>query len=136
MVLPTGIEALVWADPHDAVRGQGVVVTSVPRMTEHAHFLDVNWTDPGAFVSMVDAGRSWQKTTLASFGLMLTDYRDPTTRRSTEKLNFDGKFALDLCSLVGSGSRPTVAPEARHGLIFGGSGLADAAVAALVYARA
>jgi ornithine cyclodeaminase/alanine dehydrogenase-like protein (mu-crystallin family) len=131
-----GIEALVCADPRDAVRGRDIVVTSVPRMTEHAHFLDVGWTDPGTFVSMVDAGRSWQKATLAGFGLMLTDYRDPTTRRSTEKLNFDGTFEVDLCSLVGGGNKPALTRDARRGLIFGGSGLADAAVAALVYARA
>ncbi len=131
-----GIEATVCSEPRDAVRGHGIVITSVPRMTEHAHFLDVAWAEPGAFVSMVDAGRSWQKATLAGFGLILTDYRDPATRRSTEKLNFDGTFDIDLCDLVGGSNRPAVAADARRGLIFGGSGLADAAVAALVYARA
>jgi len=132
----TGIEGVACSDPRDAVRGHGIVVSSVPRMTEHAHFLDVAWTAPGAFVSMVDAGRAWQKSTLAGFGLILTDYRDPTTRRSTEKLNFDGTFDIDLCGLVGASSAPELAQDARRGLIFGGSGLADAAVAALVYARA
>lgn len=131
-----GLEAVVCDDPRDAVRGHGIVVTSVPRMTDHAHFLDVGWTDPGTFVSMVDAGRSWRKATLAQFGLVITDYRDPATRRSTEKLNFDGSFDYDLCSLMGNGSAPTLMQDDRRGLIFGGSGLADAAVAALVYARA
>jgi len=132
----TGLEATECADPRDAVRGHGIVVTSVPRMTDHAHFLDVGWTDPGAFVSMVDAGRSWQKETLARFGIVITDYFDPTTRRSTEKLNFDGTFEFDLCSLMGGGNAPRLVPDARRGMIFGGSGLADAAVAALVFARA
>ena len=132
----TGIDAVVCTDPRDAVRGHGIVVTSVPRMTEHAHFLDVAWTDPGTFVSMVDAGRSWQKATFAQFGLVITDYCDPITRRSTEKLNFDGTFEFDLCSLMGNDRRTEMTANARRGLIFGGSGLADAAVAALVYARA
>lgn len=131
-----GIEAVVCNDPRDAVRGHPIVITSVPRMTDHAHFLDVAWIDPGAFVSMVDAGRSWRKASLAAFDLLLTDYRDPTTRRSTEKLNFDGTFDIDLCSLVGASGTPALASGARRGLIFGGSGLADAAVAALVYERA
>lgn len=132
----SGIDAVACDDPREAVRDHGIVITSVPRMTEHAHFLDVAWTRPGAFVSMVDAGRSWNKATFPGFGLILTDYRDPATGRSTEKLNFDGTFDIDLCALVGGSGAPALAPDARRGMIFGGSALADAAVAALVYARA
>lgn len=132
----TGLEARVCDDPRDALRGHGIVVTSVPRMTDHAQFLDVGWTDPGVFVAMVDAGRSWRKATLSELDLVVTDYRDPSTRRSTEKLNFDGTFDFDLSDLVGGGRAPELAREARRALIFGGSGLADAAVAALVHRRA
>jgi ornithine cyclodeaminase/alanine dehydrogenase len=131
-----GIEARVCGDAIDAVRGHGIVVTSVPRMTEHAHFLDASWVDPGSFVSMVDAGRSWGKETLVHIDRIITDYRDPLTGRSTEKLNFDGRFEADLCDLVGGQASLDIAAGARRGLIFGGSGLADAAVAALVYKRA
>lgn len=132
----SGILATVCSDPGDAVRGHGIVVSSVPRMTDHAHYLDVGWTDPGTFVSMVDGGRAWRKATLDEIALLATDYRDPTTQRSTEKLNFDGTFDADLGDLVSRGLPAALSPDARRGLIFGGSGLADAAVAALVYERA
>lgn len=131
-----GMDARWSASPEDAVKGLDIVVSSIPRMTERAAFLDGRWLDPDAFVAMVDAGTAWDSTSLGGLGPVYTDHLDAVTGRPLEPLNYAGHFTGDLSRIAGI--RPSavgLAPGPRA-VVFGGSGLADVAVAAIVYRRA
>jgi ornithine cyclodeaminase/alanine dehydrogenase-like protein (mu-crystallin family) len=129
-----GLDARAVTDPRAAVQEHDIVVTSIPRTSSLRHYLDGAWVATGSFVSMVDLGAAWNRQTLGAFDLMITDYLDPTTHRPIETLNYDGDYAGDIGAMLNT---PPARPGARRsGLIFAGSGLADVAVASLVYQRA
>jgi len=129
-----GIEARWSADPREAVAGHDIVVSCIPRMTDRAGFLDASWLADRCFVALVDAGRAWNGPSLRAIDRAYTDHLD-ADGRPLEALFYERPFAGQLSELVGLGPE---APRAsgRQAIVFGGSGLADTAVAALVYREA
>jgi ornithine cyclodeaminase/alanine dehydrogenase-like protein (mu-crystallin family) len=129
-----GLHAQVEDDAHAVLEDADIVVTSVPRESEPRNFLDARLVPPGCYVAMACMGFSWDVATLGAFEVLATDDYDPATRRSNEKLAFGGPFHAEIAQLL-------AAPRAHDGtrrsaLLFAGSGLADAAAAALIYRRA
>lgn len=132
-----GLQADWSDDPQLAVRGHSIVVSSIPRLTERPAFLDAAWLAPGSFVALVDAGRAWKSESLQAIDYTFTDHLSPTTGRPLETLFYDGAFAGQLSDLVKLAGQVSDLPtHARKAMVFGGSGLADTAVAALVYRHA
>lgn len=129
-----GCEAIATDEPRDAVSEVDIVVSSVPHVSLKESFLDARWLAPGAFVSMVDLGWSWHRESLASLDFVVTDDFDQGGGASG--LNFDGPFAADLPGLSLDTAVRSRKPEDRAALIFSGTGLADVAVARLIYERA
>jgi ornithine cyclodeaminase/alanine dehydrogenase-like protein (mu-crystallin family) len=131
-----GLHADVTDDPRRAVEGQDIVVSSIPLGSDRTKFLDAHWIRPGGFASMVDLGYAWDRESLRALDVVVTDELDPATRRPTEALNYDGAYTAELSELVAGRTMSAMAPTSRKALIFGGTGLADAAAAVAVYRRA
>ena len=85
---------------------------------------------------MVDLGYAWDRDSLRALDVVVTDELDPATRRPMEALNYDGEYTAELSELVAGRAMPVTAADSRKALIFGGTGLADAAAAVAVYRRA
>jgi alanine dehydrogenase len=121
--------------PSQAVEGMDIVVSSVPAQGVCAPFLDARALKEGAFASLVDLGRSWKCESLSGIEYMTTDDRAQSEALSNAgKLNFSGDFKWTLGELV-LGANP-VGEAGRRCFIFGGNGVADLAVAELVYRKA
>lgn len=129
-----GLSTQVCTEARQAVAGHDIVVSTVPRRSKPIGFLDAGWLEPHAFAAMADLGYAWSADTLRSIDFLVSDELDETTGMSPEHLNFTGPFEASLASLL-SGKRPIPA-AGRSALIFAGTGLADVALAALVYRRA
>ncbi|MGC4027516.1 MAG: hypothetical protein QM696_01400 [Steroidobacteraceae bacterium] len=128
-----GYGARACSTPEAAIEGQDIVVSTIPKnMVASTGMLDARRLAPQAFVSMVDMGFSWQPSSLEAFDLVVSDEIDPVTRESREQLNHHGPFDADLAEVL----RTPPAPRGRAAFIFAGSGLADAAVAELIWRRA
>jgi ornithine cyclodeaminase/alanine dehydrogenase-like protein (mu-crystallin family) len=131
-----GLKADPVADPKLAVEGLDIVVTSVPKLSEPTRFLDARWVSEGSFVSMVDLGFGWNAATMGFFDAVVTDRFEAGTRRPGDVLNYEGEFAADLSELLRAPSAWANDGSHRHGLVFAGSGIADAAASLAVYRRA
>ena len=83
---------------------------------------------------MPDLGHGWRRATLASLDLVVTDDLDQGGGASG--FNCDRPVTLDLPSLLSNAALGRREPAERIGFLFSGTGLADAAVAALVHERA
>lgn len=128
-----GLAATVAATPRDAVDGRALVVTTTSRDPQRPGLLRTEWLQPGAFVSMADMGHAWEADTLRDFDCLVTDEYDGATRCTQEPLRYAGPFDADLETLLAQSEPSSDARCGRSALIFAGSGLADAAVAAAVY---
>jgi ornithine cyclodeaminase/alanine dehydrogenase len=131
-----GLAAEVADDPRHVLKEADIVVTSVPPYSEPTRFLDAADVRENAFVSMVDLGYAWDADRLGAFDVIITDDLEPGTRKSGEKLNYQGEFSADLGELLVEPRRWSGHGTRRSALIFAGSGLADAAAATAVYRRA
>jgi ornithine cyclodeaminase/alanine dehydrogenase len=128
-----GMAAEVANEPRAAVADMDLVITSVPLLPRVAPFLDAAWLAPGSFAAMVDLGYSWLPEGLPALDRVFTDDLDQAV---TEKLAYPEPFDGEIAELV-AGTRPgRRSPEERTAIVFGGLGLADVAVGALVYERA
>ncbi|MBM3597620.1 MAG: ornithine cyclodeaminase family protein [Alphaproteobacteria bacterium] len=132
-----GLQAEVATHPADAVEDCDVVVTSVPEAPGLAPFLDPAWIAPGAFVSGVDIGRSWQRSNLRQLDLLVTD--DHVQSRAlapSGRSAWSNEFDADLAELVAGIKPGRRTADQRTMLIFSGLALADVAVSAALAARA
>lgn len=111
-------------------------MSSVPHTSPDAQFLDAGEVSPGTFVSMVDLGFGWRRETLMHFDRVLTDNLEQSGPRGTERLNFEGDYAGDLADIVSGRIPGRRSPEERTALVFAGTGLVDAAAAAVVFEKA
>jgi ornithine cyclodeaminase/alanine dehydrogenase len=127
-----GLSVSVASDPRDAVAGHDIVVSTIPLAGLEKPFLDARWLKEGAFATLVDLGRSWNSDTLGALQLVVTDDRAQSQALHMKgAMSYDGDFAYTLGDLA-AGARPP-SGTGRRALIFGGTGLADLAVAALVH---
>lgn len=119
-----------------AVEKLDIIISSVPAATMTTPQLHAGWLKPGAFVSMVDLGRSWHRRTLDQIEIVTTDDRAQSSILAKEgKLNHPGPYAYDLSELVVM-SPGALSSSKRSTFIFGGIGICDAYVASLCYKRA
>lgn len=128
-----GFVARVVTEPRDAVEGQDIIVSSAPRASFPAPFLDPAWMSPGSFVSGVDLGRSWRCTDLRQLDLIATDNRLQSRAEAAQPgvLPWQGEWDADLAELA-SGSHPgRTSAHQRAFFIHPGLGLGDVAIATL-----
>ena len=133
-----GFQAKVVTEPRAAVEGQDIVVSSAPRASFPAPFLDPAWLSPGAFVSGVDLGRSWRCDELRQLDLIATDNRQQSHSEAAQPgvLPWQGTWDADLADLA-SGSHPgRTSPAERAFFIHPGVGLGDVAIANLAMEKA
>ena len=128
-----GFEARVVTEPRDAVEGHDIIVSSAPRASFSAPFLDPVWLSPGAFVSGVDLGRSWRCTDLRQLDLIATDNRVQSRAEAAQPgiLPWQGEWDADLAELASSSHPGRTCPDQRAFFIHPGLGLGDVAVATL-----
>ncbi|WP_028601258.1 hypothetical protein [Ottowia thiooxydans] len=131
-----GLQARVAEQARDAVADHQIVITSTPRLSSHTSFLDIDWLSPGSFVSMVDGGRAWNAAGFDQLDMVVTDDLDPVSQMALEDLHYKGSFAGELAEVLAQPEFGASSASARRALVFAGSGLADAAVSALVFQRA
>jgi|GEM_PF-1770595 len=123
-----GLEAGSTGDPAEVLAQSDIVVSTAP-IRPGAGVLDAELLPPGCFVTMPDLGHGWLRHSLDAFDLLVTD--DLAQGGGASGFNTDREIAYDLADIL-----PAMAPDARKALIFSGTGLADAACAALVYEHA
>lgn len=123
-------------DPRDVLSQAEIVVTTVPRLSPRTGFLDAAWLAPGAFASLVDSGVSWNAATLGAFAQIFSDDVAQTRGHAEPGDATGADFAAGLAAVVGGAHPGRHEAAGRIGLLFSGTGLADAAAAALVYRRA
>lgn len=131
-----GLAAEAVSRPEAAIEGMDIVVTSVPRLSEPTRFLDARLLSPGAFVSMVDMGFSWNEATVGQVAEIFTDAFEPGTRTSREMLNVASPFSADLGEMIADPARWRATGGSPRAFVFAGAGIADVAAAAVVYRRA
>jgi ornithine cyclodeaminase/alanine dehydrogenase len=128
-------EVQVAEDPRAVLAEADIVITTVPRFSPNTGFLDAAWLSPGAFVSMVDSGVSWDNATLGHFSQVFSD-DVAQSRGHVEAGDATAPFVAGLADVVGGTHAGRRDARERIGLLFSGTGLADAAAAVLVYRRA
>lgn len=131
-----GVEAQAVVDPREAVADHQIVVCSTPRMSAHSGFLDARWLPEGAFVAMTDGGRSWAASGFDCFDLVVTDDVDPQTGEPLDSFVHRSQLDGELAQVLTESRFAELPRQARRAIMFAGSGLADAAVAVLVYQTA
>ena len=105
-VAALGLEPVICTGPDQAVGGADIIVTSVPARAGLQPFLDGRHVRSGAFVSMVDLGRSWIADTIRDFDVVATDDRAQSGELAADgKLAHAGPWPADLIELV-DGSYP------------------------------
>ncbi len=132
-----GLQAVTAAAPRDAVRDQDIVITSVPEGVGELPALDAADVAPGAFVSMVDLGRSWLADSLGQLDLVATDDRVQCEYvRKSGRIRFAGPILADLGDLATGVHPGRTSDRQRIAFLFPGFALGDLAAAILVYERA
>lgn len=130
-----GVETEIADNPRRAVSDCDIIVTSVPRQSSRTRFLDAGWLKPGAFVAMVDYGVSWDTASLRHFNHCFADDAEQASMRA-EQGDIVVTFAGSIADVACGANRGRVDGGDRIALMVSGTGLADAAAAAVVYERA
>lgn len=132
-----GVAAVVCDEPHDAFLGADIVVTTVPASLGLIPFLSAHALSPGAFVTMVDLGRSWKIADVGVFTAAYTDDLGQSQALSESHSLFQAlRFKGDLAGLESGRVRGRRREEEILCFAFPGTALADLAAASLVFDRA
>ena len=128
-----GLDARVVTEPRAAVEGQDLIISSAPRASFPAPFLDPQWLAPGAFVSGVDLGRSWKCNDLRELDLIATDNRAQSRMEAAQPgvLPWQGDWDADLADLASRVHPGRTGATQRAFFIHPGMGLGDVAIATL-----
>jgi ornithine cyclodeaminase/alanine dehydrogenase len=132
-----GFDARAVTAPRDAVAGQDIVVSSVPRAKGLQRYLDPAWLGPGSFVSATDLARCWECEDLRALDILATDDRAQSREAATQgHIPWPGEFDASLAELL-AGKHPGRRNATERAMfIHPGLGLGDIAVASVVLARA
>lgn len=128
-----GLEATVVDSPKAAMEGMDIVVTSVPVVPKPERTFDGAWLAPGSYAAIVDLGHPWKGETLTALDCVVTD---DLAQAVTEKLTYPKPYDGEVADLVAGKVPGRKTDKDRTALMFGGIGLADVAVAGVVYERA
>ena len=137
-VAAAGLAPEITSDPHTALQGADIVVSTVPAAPGLVPVLDPATLAPGTFVTAVDLGRSWHKPGFHNhFDILATDDREQSAQLALDgKMVSNGPFDAELGDLV-TGTHPgRTTPHQRTALLFAGTALADLGLAALIDHRA
>ena len=132
-----GLAARVVDEARQAVEGMDIIVTTIPADPGLKPFLEVAWLGPGAFVTMVDLGRSWKAAGFDAMDCIATDsYGQADHLPADRGFPYSGPFHADLAELVGGVHPGRRSADDRTIFLHPGMVLPDVAVAAVVYERA
>jgi ornithine cyclodeaminase/alanine dehydrogenase len=132
-----GLSARVADEARQAVEGMDIVVTTIPAAPELQPFLEVAWLGPGAFVTMVDLGRSWKAEGFQDLDCIAVDGHGQADHlAAAQGFPYGGPFHADLAELVGGSHPGRRSADDRCVFIHPGMLLPDMAVAAVVYQKA
>lgn len=129
-----GLETTVVTDPHRAVEGMDIVISSVPQGPKLQPFIDPAWFTPGSYAGLLDIGRAvlWDKP--AAFDIMATDdHAQSAENVKLGRLGYLRPFDAELADLAAGRKPARTNARQRTGLIFSGLALADVAVAGAIY---
>ncbi|MCP4328026.1 MAG: ornithine cyclodeaminase family protein [Alphaproteobacteria bacterium] len=128
-----GLDAEAVEDPRAAVEGMDIVITSTPAVPPPDRFLDAGWLGPGAFAGIVDMGLPWVIESLTVVDKIFTD---DVAQAASEGLPAEKPYDGEVADLVAGNSPGRENAKQRTALLFAGVGVADIAVAALIYEQA
>lgn len=132
-----GLKATATMEAREAVEGQDVVVTSIPRNPGLKAYLDPAWVSPGCFVTAPDLARYWILDSLGSMDVLATDERKQTAEAAAHGvMPWQGKWDADLVELVAGDHPGRASAQQRTFFAHPGLGLGDIAIAALVLEKA
>ena len=132
-----GLEARVVDEARLAVEGMDIVVTTIPAAPDLKPFLEVAWLGLGAFVTMVDLGRSWKAAGFETVECIAVDsYGQADHLPADRGFPYSGPFHADLAELVGGIHPGRRSAGDRTIFLHPGMALPDMAVAAVIYQRA
>ncbi|MGE3419564.1 MAG: ornithine cyclodeaminase family protein [Bradyrhizobium sp.] len=132
-----GFSATVAATAREAVEGQDIVVSTVPRVPGLKPFLDPAWLSPGSFATGVDLARSWICDDLRQIDILATDdHAQSKEAGEAGILPWRGGYDAELQQLL-SGAHPGRRNDKERAFfIHPGQGLGDIAIALAACDRA
>ena len=125
----------VTEDPRQAAEAD-VVVTSIPHSKTSQPFLDPAWVKPGAFISLVDCGRSWHPGLEKCERLVTDEHVQAAHEVAIGRFHVAGPFEADLKDLAVGKLAPRRSAAERAVACHSGHSLGILAIAALVYQHA
>lgn len=130
-----GLEATDHSDPHAAIDGADIIVSSVPMAGGLEPFLETDWVKPGAYVNLVDLARTWRQESLHQFDRIIIEDAAQEAEMA-EQMIPASLIGDDLLDLVTDRITGRQNDNERIAFIFRGLAIGDLALAMLVYERA
>jgi len=130
-----GLRARVASDPRDALADADIAVSSVVATYDGPPLADARWLKPGAFATITDLARPWDRDGMAAFDTIVIDDLEQEAAMA-EPMVAPNLVAGDLDGLVNADLPSGHAPQRRSAFVFRGVAIGDLAMAALAYARA
>ena len=131
-----GHEVTLVATPREAIEGADLVVSSVPHANDLEPFIDPAWVTAGAFVSVVDLGRSWLPGLVDFDRVVCDDRAQADSQHRLGRLKFAGPYDADLADLMAGRSAGREDDAARVAFVHPGHAVGLLAIAIAVYERA
>lgn len=121
-----GLGTVACSHPEEVLASSEIVVTTVPAHRDLEGFLDAGTLPEGAFVSMVDLGRSWNAPTVGEFDRCLTDDLEQSKVLAHNNAAFsEMSFSGDLSGLLVGDVEGRRNASERIAFLFPGVALAD-----------
>jgi ornithine cyclodeaminase/alanine dehydrogenase len=130
-----GLAATASGTAQQAVNGADLVVSSVTLSPQLVPFLDARWLKPGAFATVTDLATPWITDSMTAFDRIVVDDLEQEAAMP-KPMVAPGLVAGDLTGLVNGDMAGRGAEHERTAFVSRGIGLADLALASLVYQRA
>tara|TARA_A100001037_G_scaffold68772_1_gene61202 strand:+ start:1254 stop:2222 length:969 start_codon:yes stop_codon:yes gene_type:complete len=130
-----GLTATDCDDPHDAITGADIIVSSVPQASGLEPFLETGWVKSGAYVNLIDLARTWRQDCLQEFDRIIIEDAAQEAEMSPQMIPA-GLIGEDLLDLVTGRISGRSDARQRIAFIFRGLAIGDLALAILVFERA
>lgn len=131
-----GLATLACSHPGEVLASSDIVVSTVPAHRDLEGFLDARALPEGAFVSMVDLGRSWDAATVGDFDRCLTDDRAQSEALAHNNAAFSTmSFSGDLSGLLTGDVEGRRSASERIAFLFPGVALADIVAGQMILER-
>ncbi|MHA1554718.1 MAG: ornithine cyclodeaminase family protein [Alphaproteobacteria bacterium] len=130
-----GLRTRVARDGREAVAEADLIVSSIVATYRGPPFMDARWLKPGAFATITDLARPWEREGMETFGTIVIDDLEQEAAMPEQMIATD-LVSGDLRGLVGGDVAAGHDPQKPSAFVFRGIAIGDLAVALLAYTRA